>query len=102
MPIFDPKLCVHLRDMRVDDVDGGLPKVTFDMREMGGDVRTYALAPDAVRGLVDALAGVADPAPGEIRVIVKMSRESAADALPVLYDRGVLVGAVRPATKRPA
>jgi hypothetical protein len=63
---------VTLRELTIDDVSGGLPRVTIDMSEVGGPGPvTYHLAPDAVRAIVDALIGVAEPAPGEARIVVK-------------------------------
>ena len=60
---------ITIRDMCLDEVDSGLPRLT--LRPMDGEARTYSLTPDAVRALVDTLCGVAAPAEGEVRVIVK-------------------------------
>ena len=68
------------RDMQIDDVDGGLPLLTI-RRPEGGDPLLFRLAPDAVRALVDGLSGVAQPAPGECRIVVKCDAETLAKAL---------------------
>jgi hypothetical protein len=67
---------VTLRELTIDDVSGGLPRMTIDMSEIGGPGPvTYHLAPDAVRALVDALSGVAQPAQGMCRVVVTFAVE---------------------------
>ena len=72
MATFPCSVPVTLRELTIDDVSGGLPRMTIDMSEVGGPGPvTYHLAPDAVRALVDALVGVAGAAPGECRIVVK-------------------------------
>ena len=60
------------RDIRLDEVDSGLPRLTI-VRPKHGSEHAFRLAPDAVRAIVDALVGVAEPAPGEVRIVVKMA-----------------------------
>lgn len=67
------------REMSIDDVDGGIPK--FTLSPVGEPSRTYMLAPDAVRAIVDGLIGVAEAAPGETRIVVKMSAKDLAAAI---------------------
>ena len=77
------------RDMRIDDVDGGLPLLTITRPE-GGDPILFRLAPDAVRALVDGLMGVAEAAPGECRIVVKCDAETLAKALVAIKREGEL------------
>lgn len=86
---LDGKDIVGIREMRIDDVDGGLPELTFDFTEWGGDVRTYALASDAVRAIVDALAGVAEPTPGEVRIVARVDARTLAEAMVMAQARMV-------------
>ena len=81
---------ITLRDMRIDDVDGGLPLLTITRPE-GGEPILFRLAPDAVRALVDGLMGVAEAAPGECRIVVKCGVKALADAilLAQIRDAGV-------------
>lgn len=69
------------RDIRIEDLDSGLPRLTVDLAAFGGPSFTVRFAPDAVRALVDALAGLAEPAPGEVRVLIRGSAEDVAKAL---------------------
>lgn len=83
-----------LRDMRIDDVDGGLPLLTIQRPE-GGEPILLRLGPDAVTALVDALSGVAKPAPGECRIIVKCGADTLAKALMAIRSEAI---ADRPVT----
>lgn len=74
---------IMLRDMRLDDVDGGIPRLTITRPE-DGSTQTYYLAPDAVRALVDTLCGVAEVGKGEARIIVKVNAEDVAAAIGAL------------------
>ena len=76
---------IMLCDMRIDDVDGGLPLLTITRPEGGRPIR-FRLAPDAVRGLVDGLMGVAPAAPGECRIVVKCDAHTLAAALLAIRD----------------
>jgi hypothetical protein len=70
---------VTWRDMRIDDADSGLPRLTL---WPDTDRAVVALlAPEAVTALVDALAGTAQPRPGEVRIIVKADASALASAL---------------------
>lgn len=80
---------IMLRDMRIDDVDSGLPLLTITRPE-GGEPILFRLAPDAVRGLVDALVGVAEAAPGECRIVVKCDAETLAKALLAIRREGAV------------
>ena len=71
---------IFWRDMRIDEVEGGLPRLSFTDPD-SGETATYQLAPDAVAALVDGLAGVAPPPPGQVRVIVRMEASAFAHAL---------------------
>ncbi len=76
---------IMLRDMQIDDVDGGLPLLTITRPE-DDSVHLFRLAPDAVRALVDGLSGVAPAAPGECRIIVKGDAATLAKALLAIRD----------------
>lgn len=77
-----PLNIITIHDMRIDEVDSGLPRLTLDASAFGGPgPTTYALAPDAVRALVDALSGVVQPVPGECRVLVRVDAETLGRAL---------------------
>lgn len=73
-PTLNGRIPVLARDLRVDNVDD-LPLLTIDQTEVGGEVRTFALAPDACAALVDSLCGVASATPGEVRCVIKMRAE---------------------------
>ena len=74
-------IVVTWRDMRIDEVEGGIPELQVDLREYGGPAFRVRLAPDAVRALVDGLAGVAPPPPGEVRVVMRMEASELVNAL---------------------
>ena len=68
------------RDMRIDDVESGLPLVTIQRPEGGEPIR-FRLAPDAVRAFVDGLAGVAPPPPGECRIVIRCDADTLAKVI---------------------
>jgi len=77
------------QDMRLDEVESGLPRLTLDASATGGPGPvTFALAPEAVRALVDGLAGVAPPPPGEVRIVARFDVRALAEALraPTTHD----------------
>ena len=78
-----PSPIIMWRDMRIDELEGGLPELTITSPS-DGEVRTYRLAPDAVTALVDGLSGVAKPAAGECRIIVKCDADVLVKALAAL------------------
>lgn len=81
MPILNPlPPVIFWHDMRIDELDGGIPRLSFTDPN-SGETATYQLAPDAVAGLVDGLAGVAPPPPGQVRIVVRMEASAFAQSL---------------------
>ncbi len=71
---------IGIAEMRLDDVDSGLPKLTL-IPYGTSDEHVYYLAPDAVRAFVDTLIGVAGPTPGRIEVLIRMHPSDLVKAL---------------------
>lgn len=81
-PTSDPiEMPLTIREIRLDAVDSGLPRLTLLEPLTDREIASVRLAPDAVRALVDTLAGVAEAAPGEARIIVKVRAEDLAAGL---------------------
>lgn len=72
------------RDMQIDDVDSGLPRLTVDLSAAGGVSFSVRLSPDACAALVDGLAGVAPPPHGEVRIIARCDATTLAKAMTLL------------------
>lgn len=81
---------VSWRDMRIDEVEGGIPELQVDLREYGGPAFRVRLAPDALRALVDGLAGVAPPPPGEVRLVIRMDASELVNVLLARADRAAV------------
>lgn len=63
-------------DLTITDTESGGATLTFT--PLGEPSATYHLTTDTVRVLVDTLAGVVVPLPGEVRVVVRVGREAEA------------------------